>query len=80
MKVVLPNVIGSQVPHPNLEVYIDGVGIQAEAGGAAIYLEHYEGKWQLLVWSDINEADPTHIIDMSNAMESQLETPTCRIK
>jgi hypothetical protein len=64
---------GNLFPHPHLEVYIDGIGTQAEAGGAAIYLEHYEGKWQLLVWSDINEADPTHVIDMSSAMENHLE-------
>ena len=65
----LPKVKISKTPHPNLEVYLDGIGIKGEADGPAIYVEFYEDKWQLVVWSDINEEDPTHTIDMSGAME-----------
>ena len=65
----LPRVENKKLPHPNLEIYLDGIGTASEVGGSAIYLEFYEGKWQLVVWSDINKEDPTHIIDMSGAME-----------
>jgi hypothetical protein len=37
---------------------------------APIVLEQYKGKMRLLVWGDINREDPTDIIDLSGALES----------
>jgi hypothetical protein len=34
------------------------------------YLEYYQGRLQLLIWADINKEDPTHIIDLEGARES----------
>ena len=44
--------------------------------GAPIYLEFCDGKWELFVWSDINQEDPTHRIDMSGALEANREAST----
>lgn len=58
-------------PHPSVEIFVEGMGTCGSIGDdSAIYLEFYEGKWQLLVWADINEEDPTHRIDMSGAFET----------
>ena len=69
MEVCPPKVKIGKIPHPNIEIYLDGVGTASEENGSAIYVEFYEGKWKLVVWSDISKEDPTHIIDMSDAME-----------
>ncbi len=38
--------------------------------GAPIYLELYEGELRLIVWSDINQQEPTHVISLEGAKES----------
>jgi len=35
-----------------------------------VALEIWEGEFRVIVWSDINEEDPTHIIDLSGAQTS----------
>ena len=37
---------------------------------APIVIEWYDGAPRILIWSDINDQDPTHVIDMRNALES----------
>lgn len=39
--------------------------------GAPIYLELYEGELRLLVWSDINSEEPTHVISLEGAKENR---------
>ena len=57
--------------NPTLEVFVKGVGLCGSIGDdSAIYLEHYQGKWVLRVWADINQEDPTHVIDMSGALHT----------
>lgn len=51
----------------------EGMGDRSSPDGHPIALELYEGKVRLLVWSDINKEDPTHIIDLSGALESNRE-------
>lgn len=62
----------NDTPHPSLEVFVDGMGTCCTPGGSPIYLEFFEGKWWLRVWSDINNEDSTHVIDMSGAFEVNL--------
>jgi hypothetical protein len=38
--------------------------------GSPILLEFVNGVPRLLVWADINEGDPTHVIDLGGASES----------
>jgi len=61
----------NETPHPSLEVFIKGLGTPSP-GDSPIYccLESFEGRWQLVVWSDINKEAPTHRIDMSGAFET----------
>jgi len=58
---------------PSLQVIIEGLGTYAmpKGQGSPIYLELFEGKWTLHVWSDINQEDATHRIDLSGALESE---------
>jgi hypothetical protein len=60
----------NETPYPSIEVFVEGMGTCCTPGDSPIYLELYEGKWWLRVWSDINSEDPTHSIDMSGALES----------
>ena len=60
----------STVPHPSVEVFIEGMGTHCTPDDSPIYLEFFEGKWQLVVWADINQEEPTHRIDMSSAFEA----------
>lgn len=34
-----------------------------------VVIELYEGKFRVIAWGDINQEDPTHIIDLSGAKE-----------
>jgi hypothetical protein len=44
----------------------------AEDGfGFPILIEKHEDEVRIIVWSDINDGDPTHIIDMKDAQESK---------
>lgn len=56
---------------PLLMIGAEGYGeMTAEDGyGFPIVLEYHEGAFRLLVWSDINEEDPTHIISLEGARE-----------
>ena len=58
-------------PHPSCEIFLRGMGTNCTPNDSPIYLEFFEGKWQLVVWADINKEDPTHRIDMSGALESR---------
>ena len=37
--------------------------------GSPVLVENWEGKLRVIAWSDINQEDPTHTIDMSGAKE-----------
>ena len=60
----------SESPIPSVEVFVEGMGTHCTPNDSPIYLEFFEGKWQLIVWSDINKEEPTHRIDMSSAFEA----------
>jgi len=60
-------VVSGSDPHPFAEVKVEGMSDCH--GGAPICLEFFQGKWTLHVWSDINQEDPTHSIDMSGAFK-----------
>ena len=55
-----------------LEVFIEGYGTNGcKAGhGAPFALDFHDGELRLLVWADINDEDPTHTIDLSEARET----------
>lgn len=43
-----------------------------------IYLEVWEGKLRCLVWGNINQEDPTHIIDLSEALIANRNCHYCQ--
>lgn len=55
-----------------INIYINGYGTKTETPGSGcpLFLELYDGKLRLNVWSDINQEGPTHIIYLENALES----------
>ena len=55
-----------------LTIQVQGYGEKtAEDGeGSPIMVEVNEGKLQVILWSDINEEDPTHRVNMELARES----------
>ena len=72
----------SQVLH--IEGQADGLAILPEGYGengtqvgygAPVYIERYKGELRLLVWADINQPDPTHIICLDGAKESNRGNP-----
>ena len=56
----------------NIVIGFDGYGDANSSYGYSrpLHVEYYEGKLRLLVWSDINQEEPTHVIDMCGALES----------
>ena len=54
-----------------LAIQAEGYGemTAAEGQGLPIYLEYLDQKLRLLVWADINDEEPTHVIDMEGARE-----------
>lgn len=53
-----------------LAVNIPGCGLMEAEGGEIVYIEVYGGVPRVLIWGDINDPDPTHVIDLSGALES----------
>jgi hypothetical protein len=53
-----------------LTVHPEGTGTW-DGPYAPILLERHQSSVRLVVWSDINQQDPTHIIDLSDALESK---------
>lgn len=41
-----------------------------DGAGFPVVIEYYKGQFRVLVWADINNEEPTHIISMENARES----------
>lgn len=41
----------------------------ADGHGSPIFLELYQGSLRLLVWADINDEEPTHVINLDGAKE-----------
>lgn len=58
-----------------IDIFFEGYGQNgmAEGHGSPIYIELYEGKPKLMVWADINNEEPTRVIDLSGAKESKRE-------
>jgi hypothetical protein len=61
--------IGIEQHSLGLFIHPEGTGT-ADGPYAPILLEQHEGTLMLVVWSDINQQEPTHLIDLSEAMES----------
>lgn len=56
-----------------VEIFIEGMGTRCERGGSPIYLDKHDGRYVLKVWADINQEDPTHVIDLEKAYEHLLD-------
>lgn len=54
-----------------LELVVEGYGScnMLPGHGSPLWIELYEGKLRLVVFADINQEDPTHIIDLEDARE-----------
>lgn len=53
-------------------IHADGYGEKTapDGKGEPILIELHQGSLKVYVWGDINEEDPTHIINMDDARES----------
>jgi hypothetical protein len=60
-----------------LEIRPKGFGEAAaqDGYGVPVFIELYEGSLRLIVWGDINQQDPTHIIRLEGALESRRGQP-----
>ena len=56
-----------------IEVFVDCYGTKCmnPGHGFPVYIEVYNGELRVLVWSDINEEDPTHAITLEEAREAK---------
>ena len=54
-----------------LVVCPQGYGCHGCDDAGPLYLEVHEGRLRLLVWGDINQEDPTHIIDLEDARDDR---------
>jgi hypothetical protein len=62
--------IGIEKHGIGLLIHPEGTGTY-DGPYAPILLEQHEGTLLLIVWADINEPEPTHLIDLSTANESR---------
>ena len=47
-----------------------GDSFSKDGCGSPIMIDYFNNKLQVVVWSDINEEEPTHLIDLKGAKES----------
>lgn len=54
-----------------LEIFIEGYGnYSCESGqGSPLFLEIWDGELRAVLWSNINEEDPTHVVSLEKARE-----------
>ena len=53
-------------------ISLEGHGLNTMETGQeqVIYIEQKDGEVRVLIWADINEEEPTHVIDLSKARET----------
>jgi len=51
-----------EVTSNGIAIHPEGTGTKTETGGSPIWIEMKNGKLRVVVWGDINQEDPTHII------------------
>ncbi len=58
-----------------VSIFPEGYGDygSAEGHGCPVFLELHQGRLRLVVFADIGQEDPTHIIDLEGARETHLE-------
>lgn len=58
-------------PH-GVSLFAEGYGdrTSAEGHGTPVFLELYRGELRLVIWADINDEEPTHIIPLGGAREA----------
>ncbi len=59
---------------PNgVSLYAEGYGDcgSTEGHGTPVFIELYKGELRVLVWADINQEDPTHVIPLGGAREDR---------
>ena len=56
-----------------LSIFPQGYGDfgSADGHGYPVFLELYQGRLRLVVFADINQEEPTHIIDLEGAREDR---------
>lgn len=72
-------------PQEYIAIELEGHGLACSADDtplgeghrSPIVIEVWEGKVRCIIWSDINQEDPTHIIELDNAQICRRECPTC---
>ena len=45
--------------------------------GTPVFIELYRGELRVIVWADINEEDPTHVIPLGGAREDRRKPDGC---
>jgi hypothetical protein len=55
---------------PYVLVQPEGTGTMGDQNGSPVMVEVYNGKPRVIIWADINQEDPTHIIELSQSLES----------
>jgi hypothetical protein len=58
-------------------LYLDGYGdcCSFPGCGVPVLLELLDGAPRLLVWADVNQEEPTHVLDLSGAGEALFRGP-----
>ncbi len=55
-----------------VSIYAEGYGQHdtAEGHGTPVFLELYRSELRLVVWADINDGEPSHVIPLGGAREA----------
>lgn len=61
-----------------LSIGLEGYGLcdMIDGSGDPIIIEFHNGEPRLLVWGDVNNEEPTHIISLQGALESSRQPDT----
>jgi hypothetical protein len=58
-----------EITTQGIEIWFPGYGTSCMEEGAPIFIEVREGVPHIVIWSDINQEDPTHTISLEKAKE-----------
>ena len=69
-----PTPVPCVIEHGDYSIFIrpDGHGDCGTLAGHGwpVVIEYYKGDVRVIVWADINQEDPTHVISLASAKES----------
>ena len=63
------------IEHDGIDIEFDGYGSHSVEGSAPVYIDCFHRRPRVLIFGDINQEDPTHVIELQGARSECYKEP-----